>query len=194
MSENTETVRRRLEFLMNERQQKVRELEQISSQVKGVGASGILHSLLGDSTTHQLQMQQIQARIADINSQIRSIDFEINTLRSAFPSGSSKSMHYQISNALSAHRFRCPNCGVERAVSEMTFEKMKKDQMGICKTCGAPAKVTVDNATDRVSFEKVVAFQQKNENDDPLQILKVRLAKGEISKEEYEDLKKHIES
>jgi transcription elongation factor Elf1 len=179
---------------MNERQQKVREIERLRSQVKSVGASGILHSLLGDSTTHRLEVEQMGSRISDLNSQIRSIDFEIDTLKRALPSASFKPMHYQIADSLSAHRFRCPNCGVERAVSDMTFEKMKKEQVGICKICGAPAKVTVDNATNRVSFEKVVAFQQKNENDDPLQILKVRLAKGEISKEEYEDLKKHIES
>jgi hypothetical protein len=35
---------------------------------------------------------------------------------------------------------------------------------------------------------------QKKSSEDPIQILKLRLAKGEISKEEYEDLKKSIES
>lgn len=35
---------------------------------------------------------------------------------------------------------------------------------------------------------------QKNKNEDPLQILKKRLAKGEISKEEFEETKKILNS
>ncbi len=296
MGESVETMKKRLEFAMNERQQKVRELEQIRSQVKGVGVSDILHSLLGDSTTAQLQLQQMQARVADINSQIRALDFEINTLRNTLFSSSSKPMHYQIASALTVHRFTCPNCGVSRTISEITFERMKKDRNGMCKTCFTPFKVNVDETTDTVSFESLKenptfhihspllntdlaftenlmpyhlrqnllnvakqlenggktealkqlenvyasypaqvssilisqglsefitpftvacpkcgveiprarldncpvcrgsAVQQKKENDDPLQILKLRLAKGEISKEEYEDLKKSVES
>lgn len=42
-----------------------------------------------------------------------------------------------------------------------------------------------------VSSNAVV--QQKRENESPMQILKLRLAKGEISKEEYGDLRMHIE-
>jgi transcription elongation factor Elf1/uncharacterized membrane protein len=148
-------MRRRLEFAMNERQQKVKELEQIRSQAKGVAVSGILHTLLGDSTTRELQMQQMQARVEDINSQIRALDFEINTLRSALFSSSSKPMHYQIANALTVHRFTCPNCGVSRTISEITFERMKKDGNGMCKTCFTPFKVNVDETTDTVSFESL---------------------------------------
>jgi hypothetical protein len=295
LGESVETMRKRPEFAMNERQQKVKELEQILSQVKGVGVSGVLHSLLGDSTTHLLQLQQMQARIADINSQIRSLDFEIDTLRSGLSSSFSKPMHYQIAGALTVHRFTCPNCGVSRSISEMTFERMKKDRNGMCKTCFTPFKVNVDETTDTMSFEclkenptfhihspllntdlaftenlmpdhlrqnllnvakqlenggKTEALKQlenvyasypaqvssmlisqglsevitpftvacpkcgvgiprtrlgncpickatvvqKKTAEDPMQILKLRLAKGEISKEEYEDLKKSVES
>ena len=35
---------------------------------------------------------------------------------------------------------------------------------------------------------------QKNKNEDPLQILKKRFAKGEISKEEFEEAKKLLNS
>lgn len=35
---------------------------------------------------------------------------------------------------------------------------------------------------------------QKNKNEDPLQILKKRFAKGEISKEEFEETKKLLNS
>lgn len=35
---------------------------------------------------------------------------------------------------------------------------------------------------------------QKTKNEDPLQILKKRFAKGEITKEEYEDSKKTLET
>lgn len=35
---------------------------------------------------------------------------------------------------------------------------------------------------------------QKSNNEDPLQILKKRFAKGEITKEEYEDSKKTLET
>lgn len=38
------------------------------------------------------------------------------------------------------------------------------------------------------------AVVQRKTAEDPVQILKLRLAKGEISKEEYEDLKKSVES
>jgi predicted RNA-binding Zn-ribbon protein involved in translation (DUF1610 family) len=161
MGESAENTKRRIEFLMNEREQRVRELEQIRSQAKGVATSGILHALLGDSTTRQLELQQMNTRINDINSQIRSIDFEINTLRSALPSGSSKPMHYQISDALSVHRFTCPNCGADRAISNMAFEKMKKEGINTCKVCGIPAKVIFDDTTGRVSFEKTVTAKQK---------------------------------
>ena len=54
-------------------------------------------------------------------------------------------------------------------------------------------------------YEKVVEAKRKNDsqlkgremedqNDDPLKILKIRLAKGEISKQEYEELRNTLES
>jgi len=291
LGESVETMRRRLEFAINEREQKVRELEQIRSQVKGVGVSGVLHSLLGDSQTSQLHLQQMQARVADINSQIRALDFEINTLRSALSSGSSTT------GSSTARRFTCPNCGDSRIISYSNEEevKIKKQPIGVCKTCFAPLKINIDEKKDRWSFEilrenptfyihspslnadlaytetlmpdnvrenllnlakqlekgdktgaqseleniytsypaqvgmilfhkglhrLVVPFTvvcqrcwlgiprarlgdcpickdtivQKKTAEDPIQILKLRLAKGEISKEEYEDLKKSVES
>jgi uncharacterized Zn finger protein (UPF0148 family) len=58
----------------------------------------------------------------------------------------------------------CPKCGIG----------IPRARIGNCPIC------------------RSTAVQKTVEN--PLQILKLRLAKGEISKEEYEDLKKSIES
>ncbi|MGA3193157.1 MAG: SHOCT domain-containing protein [Candidatus Bathyarchaeia archaeon] len=292
MDENMETMKRRLEFLINERQQKQAELEQLAKSSKKTGVSGVLHAMLGDGVeTHMLEMQQMKARAADLNSQIRSLDFEINTLRSALSSSSSAVVPSR------TRRFTCPNCGVSRDIpyNSEGYANISKSKAGICKTCYKPFKVNVDEKTDTWLFESLrenptfyihspslnadlaytellmpdnarenllnIAKQlekgdeagargeleniyttypvqvwtilfnkglhrfvmpftvgcqrcgvgiprerlgncpickdavvQKKTAEDPMQILKLRLAKGEISKEEYEDLKKSVES
>lgn len=80
MSESVEAKKRRLEFLKNERQQKYSELQQLGELGKTQSLSAILHSLTGDGSTSLLHQQQNINRINDINSQIRRLDFEINSL------------------------------------------------------------------------------------------------------------------
>ena len=81
MSESTEQMKRRLEFLVNERKQKYAEIQELGKQGKTTSISGILHALTGDASTSLLHQQQIINRMEDINSQIRRLDFEIDTLK-----------------------------------------------------------------------------------------------------------------
>ena len=80
MSESIEQMKRRLEFLVNERRRKHTEYEELRKQGKTTGISGILHALTGDAQTTLLQQQQIINRMNDINSQVRRLNFEIETL------------------------------------------------------------------------------------------------------------------
>jgi flagellar capping protein FliD len=75
-------MKKRLEFLRNERQQKQAELERLEQRTNSTGGSALLHAILGDGVeTHMLEMQQMKARAEDISSQIRRLDFEIDTLK-----------------------------------------------------------------------------------------------------------------
>ena len=142
MSDSSEATKRRIDFLINERQQKQAEVERLLSGRKITGVSGALHTLLGDSSataTRTLELQQTNERINDLNSQIRALDFEISNLRNTLSSSSSSG----------------------------------------------------SSVTGWWSSSPV---QKKTGEEDPIQILKRRLAKGEISKQEYEDIKKSIES
>ena len=143
MRDSAETKKRRLEFLINEQQQKVREVEQMRSQLKVAGTRSVLRSLLGDSTTSQLKLQQMQNRIDDLYSQIQSNDFEIKTLRSAIAT----------IDSLTPIDFTCPSCGASRKVSGEVAEGVKKQGFGLCKTCLKPFQVKIDEKTEKWSFE-----------------------------------------
>jgi hypothetical protein len=53
-----------------------------------------------------------------------------------------------------------------------------------------PMEIPKDNAVTAISKPTEIS----NSDDNPLRILKVRFAKGEISKEEYEEMRKMLES
>jgi prefoldin subunit 5 len=80
MSESIETLKKRLEFLKNERQIKYNELQELEKSKKRAGTSGILHALAGDAQTSILEIRQTKTRIEDVCGQIRRLDFEISTL------------------------------------------------------------------------------------------------------------------
>ena len=54
-----------------------------------------------------------------------------------------------------------------------------------------PYKMMAKSVTEGI---KEGASEQEKPAEDPISILKLRLARGEISKEEYEELKKAIEN
>ena len=53
-----------------------------------------------------------------------------------------------------------------------------------------PIEIPKDNAATAISKPA----KMSNSDDNPLHILQIRFAKGEISKEEYEEMRKIIES
>src|SRR3989338_7328246 len=76
------------------------------------------------------------------------------------------------------------NLSVLKQVIEETKPVSKKIQKSILELLEGELKKR-ENSKDPI--------KQKDSKKDPLSVLKMRLAKGEISKEEYEDLKKLIE-
>lgn len=87
MSENIETMKRRLQFLVNERAYKLEELKLLEKNSKSLLTEmrAMCSALLGDNADFNLQLSQQQqrnARINDIASQIRTLDFEISNLAS----------------------------------------------------------------------------------------------------------------
>lgn len=108
---------RRLRFLISEREQKCAELEQIVKQTKSARTSGILHALTGDAQTTILQMQQMNARAQDIQSEIRKIDFEIQQLQSEMTNKSTQSV--------AEEKMFCRYCEVQNETDAV-----------FCKKCG----------------------------------------------------------
>jgi prefoldin subunit 5 len=115
LSESVETMKKRLEFLVNERQQKAVELQQLGQQAKSAGTSAILAALTGDASTRLLHQQQIIDRMRDISGQIRKLDFEISTLETEIKEREEKarqcpSCRKDISQ-FPAEIIHCPFCG-----------------------------------------------------------------------------------
>jgi len=70
----------------------------------------------------------------------------------------------------------------------------KKKDMFYCKYCGFPSISYTDVKQHQLNCtKKPDTSSEKYDNVKNLGILKQRLAKGEITKEEYEDLKKEFE-
>jgi Short C-terminal domain len=69
--------------------------------------------------------------------------------------------------------------------SHLASENMKKSTTDVTMQ-----KITDDSVVTPLTIQKA----REDDNNSPLHILKVRLAKGEISKEEYEELRKMLES
>lgn len=114
----------RLKFLVNERQQKYAELQQLFKDSKSTSVSGILHILTGDGQTSLLNSQQQKNRIDNKNNEIRKIDFEIQQLRT----------HQTQELAMLAKK--------TTTVTQVSQEKM------FCQYCGA------QNETDAVYCKK----------------------------------------
>jgi hypothetical protein len=53
--------------------------------------------------------------------------------------------------------FRCPRCQVRRDVSTTSEEdeKLKRDGIGFCRTCGAVFRLNIDEKTGKWSFERL---------------------------------------
>jgi transcription elongation factor Elf1/ribosomal protein L40E len=111
---------RRLRFLVSEREQKCAELEQIVKQTKSARTSGILHALTGDAQTTILQMQQMNARAQNIQSEIRKIDFEIQQLQSEIANKGRQNTQTAVEE-----KIFCRYCGVQNETDAV-----------FCKKCG----------------------------------------------------------
>jgi transcription elongation factor Elf1/ribosomal protein L40E len=111
----------RLNFLKGERQQKCVEMEQIAKQKKSTGSSSILHAILGDGIeTHMLEMQQMNARLSDIQGEIRRIDFEIQQLQSEIDNKGT-----QNTQTANEEKVFCRYCGIPNEADAV-----------FCKKCG----------------------------------------------------------
>ena len=131
MSESVEQMKRRLEFLENERTQKYAEIQELGKQGKTTGISGILHALTGDAQTSILHQQQTINRMKDINSQIRRLDFEIDTLKAEISKSEQSAYERACSLAYEHERQQrsCSSCG--KAISQ--FPK----DIEHCPYCGS---------------------------------------------------------
>lgn len=118
-TENPRT--KRLKFLVSEREQKCAEMEQIAKRKRSTGSSSILHAILGDGIeTHLLEMQQMNARLSDIQGEIRKIDFEIEQLQSEIANKGT-----QNTQTVVEEKMFCRYCGVPNETDAV-----------FCKKCG----------------------------------------------------------
>lgn len=78
----------------------------------------------------------------------------------------------------------CHICGIPRGNQHFYVVNDKDRKLIVCGQCVEP-------------FRKEIAMKNKvvgqTSNDEPLNILKVRYAKGEITKEQFEQMKKDLE-
>ena len=110
----------------------------------------------------------------------------------------------------------CANCGKQFGWFETKYWNPQDDESKLCAECskriknksknnkGIGIKERIKEKADKqkkVIHKKSVEQRsenkrnekRKNSNSDPLKILKLRLAKGEITKEEYRDMRKMIQ-
>jgi hypothetical protein len=104
MSESRERAIRRLKYLSAERNDKVEEINQLSKSIEIAGRSGKLRALIGDPQTTILSMEQMNARIRDIGSEVRRIDYEIDELESQLKKNNAESTEGS---------YVCAYCGAE---------------------------------------------------------------------------------
>jgi len=118
MGESIDAMKKRLEFMKNERQQKQAELERLAKESKSTGTRSFLHAILGDNiATQELELQHMTTRAEDIKSQIRKLDFEIQQLES--------DLENRKTTSPALGRIFCRYCGVENETDAI-----------FCKKCG----------------------------------------------------------
>jgi len=120
-----------------------------------------------ETISNQSETISIQNEIKSIHNQIKSIQNhiksdEIKSNRNQIKSIQNRIKSYQIKS--NQNEIKIPN--IEEDYNDLSYH---------------PA--------DQGEISKILDIIQLQNDDDPLTILKKRLAKGEISKEEYQDLK-----
>ncbi len=116
-----ESKKRRLQYLYNEHQLKLEEYNHLRKSIDSTAKSGILHAILGDSQTSGLALQQLNARLNDVVSDLHRLDFDIDELESQLNENSNESNE---DDATECSVF-CSYCG-----SQMESNTV------FCKECG----------------------------------------------------------
>jgi ribosomal protein L40E len=127
MSESVEMMKKRLEFLIRERDHKRAEAEQLVKKWHSTRREGIFGALIGtkDTQTTAQRMEHTKNRVEDLNSEIRKLNFEIKQLESEIKNRSEVTVTSKTPEASSLSKTFCRYCGVENETDAV-----------FCKKCG----------------------------------------------------------
>jgi len=115
-----------------------------------------------------------QSETISILNEIKSIHNQIESIQNHIKSDEIKSNRNQIKSIQN----QIKSYQIKSNQNEIKLQNIEEDHIDLSYP---PA--------DRGEISKILDIIQQQNDDDPLTILKKRLAKGEISKEEYQDLK-----
>jgi hypothetical protein len=75
-----EFKKRRLQYLYTEHQLTLEEYYKLHKSIDGTTKNGYLHAILGDAQTSIFAMQQMNARLREVVSDLHRLDYEIGKL------------------------------------------------------------------------------------------------------------------
>ena len=170
-------------------------LETISNQSETISIQNEIKSIHNQikSIQNHIKSYQIQSNQNEIKSiqneiksyQIKSNQNEIKSNQNEIKSIQNKIKSYQIKpnqNEIESIQNQIKSYQIQSNQNEIKLQNIEEDHIDLSYP---PA--------DRGEISKILDIIQQQNDDDPLTILKKRLAKGEITKEEYQDLKSALE-
>ena len=138
-----------------------------------------------------IQIQKLENKVKDLENK------EETAKRANTWSGNTNGLEIAGENAKISAQFATAVSGIRAEIarlqsllitskSELSAMRFNEDSSSV----GSPVSGSPVSGSP---VSKVVNNTKQTENEDPLQILKLRYAKGEISKEEFEEMKKMLE-
>jgi len=122
-----------------------------------------------------------QSETISILNEIKSIHNQIESIQNHIKSDEIKSNRNQIKsiqNQIKSYQIKSNQNEIKSNQNEIKLPNIEEDYNSLSY-----------HPADQGEISKILDIIQLQNDDDPLTILKKRLAKGEISKEEYQDLK-----
>jgi Short C-terminal domain len=74
------------------------------------------------------------------------------------------------------------------------YEQVVKEKTDSASVSSSPSKISNKNSATPLPSADNNQLTTRNTHEDPLTVLKMRFAKGEITREEYEEMRKMLES